>query len=415
MKKSASLASAVLALALMLAPAIPAAAANEIQSIEITCRAISIVVDGTEITPTDADGQPVEPFICGGTTYLPVRAVAGALGLSVDWDAKTSTVSLTSGAEANPGSGTPAASNATKKIEITYRDIKLLIDGTEIIPTDANGNTVEPFIYDGTTYLPVRAVASALGVEVGWDGDTGTVYLGEQPKTTYWLLKTETDYNSDDSVNYVDTYTYDQYGLCTAIATHYPDDADNDYTVYRTYDWNGNLIFEDYGDGYSRYAYDDAGALVSDKYYYGGTMTEWRYAYDTAGRGSVTTALQNDQVVSTATRFYDANGDLVKVVVNYPNAPDYSYAESYAYTYNASGLPANVSYSYTGSDNAYGTYRAFTYDAAGRLAVEYQYWVENGEKSYSDTIRYDYDANGCLSAMKYDAGYTIYTYVSITL
>jgi hypothetical protein len=32
-------------------------------------------------------------------------------------------------------------------------------------------------IIDGTTYLPVRAIAEALGLTVGWDGPTKTVYL----------------------------------------------------------------------------------------------------------------------------------------------------------------------------------------------------------------------------------------------
>lgn len=44
------------------------------------CR-VKIVVDGATIVPKDADGKPVEPFIWKGTTYLPVRSVANALGL----------------------------------------------------------------------------------------------------------------------------------------------------------------------------------------------------------------------------------------------------------------------------------------------------------------------------------------------
>lgn len=44
---------------------------------------------------------------------------------------------------------------------------------------DATGNRVYPISYEGTTYLPVRAVANLLGIEVNWDGATNTVYLGE--------------------------------------------------------------------------------------------------------------------------------------------------------------------------------------------------------------------------------------------
>ena len=63
--------------------------------------------------------------------------------------------------------------------ELHYNDIKVTLNGKEITPKDANGKVVEPFIIDGTTYLPVRAVASALGLDVNWDGETNTVKLGK--------------------------------------------------------------------------------------------------------------------------------------------------------------------------------------------------------------------------------------------
>ncbi len=55
-----------------------------------------------------------------------------------------------------------SAVSETREAEIAYREIKIVIDGQEICPRDAAGNEVEPFILDGTTYLPVRAVADAL-------------------------------------------------------------------------------------------------------------------------------------------------------------------------------------------------------------------------------------------------------------
>lgn len=70
-----------------------------------------------------------------------------------------------------------AASGYTKQATLNYNDIKITLNGTAITPKDANGNTVEPFIIDGTTYLPVRAVADALGIQVEWDGSTNTVKL----------------------------------------------------------------------------------------------------------------------------------------------------------------------------------------------------------------------------------------------
>jgi len=62
--------------------------------------------------------------------------------------------------------------------ELHYKDIKIELNGEEITPKDANGNYVEPFIIDGTTYLPVRGVADALGLDVAWNASANTVVLG---------------------------------------------------------------------------------------------------------------------------------------------------------------------------------------------------------------------------------------------
>lgn len=75
-----------------------------------------------------------------------------------------------------------AASSNSRTIDIFFRNIKIMIDGAEYIPTDADGKTVEPFIYNGTTYLPVRAVATAFDKDVEWDGKNAVVYLGKKDK-----------------------------------------------------------------------------------------------------------------------------------------------------------------------------------------------------------------------------------------
>lgn len=62
--------------------------------------------------------------------------------------------------------------------DVITEGVKIVVDGRELHPTDVNGKTVEPFIYNGTTYLPVRAVAGALNKAVSWDGENFTVYLG---------------------------------------------------------------------------------------------------------------------------------------------------------------------------------------------------------------------------------------------
>ena len=63
--------------------------------------------------------------------------------------------------------------------DVVTDGVRVVVDGKELHPTDANGNRVEPFIYNGTTYLPVRAIANAMGKAVYWDGPEFTVYLGD--------------------------------------------------------------------------------------------------------------------------------------------------------------------------------------------------------------------------------------------
>lgn len=70
-----------------------------------------------------------------------------------------------------------AGAISTLEVPITYRNIKILLNGDELTPTDVNGDSTEPFIMDGSTYLPVRAVADAAGLEVEWDDETSTVSL----------------------------------------------------------------------------------------------------------------------------------------------------------------------------------------------------------------------------------------------
>lgn len=73
----------------------------------------------------------------------------------------------------------------TETISVIYDNIKIMIDGKEYHPTDAAGNTIEPFIYNGTTYLPVRAIANAFNKDVDWEAQTSTVTLGS--KNYDWL------------------------------------------------------------------------------------------------------------------------------------------------------------------------------------------------------------------------------------
>lgn len=88
------------------------------------------------------------------------------------------------------------ATTGTRTAELLYDNIKVSLNGTEIVPKDVNGNAIEPFIIDGTTYLPVRGIASSLGLNVEWDDATNTVVLsnadGDTSKTEFNMGETWT-------------------------------------------------------------------------------------------------------------------------------------------------------------------------------------------------------------------------------
>lgn len=85
------------------------------------------------------------------------------------------------------------ATSATKTAQLIYNNIKISLDGVNLTPTDANGNPVEPFVINGTTYLPVRAVGNALGLNVNWNGVTNTAELST-PKTINGIVVYEDSY-----------------------------------------------------------------------------------------------------------------------------------------------------------------------------------------------------------------------------
>lgn len=59
------------------------------------------------------------------------------------------------------------------------RDITIKLDGQVKTMADEQGARVYPISYDGTTYVPIRAVSSMLGIDVAWDQASYSVLLGK--------------------------------------------------------------------------------------------------------------------------------------------------------------------------------------------------------------------------------------------
>ena len=139
---------------------------------------ITVYIDGVERTFYNAQGAEVHPISYAGTTYVPIRAIGEIMGRNVNWDGTTSTATIAGNRTTGTVSGTPDNTAVTQDITAQLRpDYTIIIDGTARTFYDVNGRQVDPLLYTGSIYLPIRAIGEIMGKTVSWDGTTETVYL----------------------------------------------------------------------------------------------------------------------------------------------------------------------------------------------------------------------------------------------
>lgn len=72
---------------------------------------------------------------------------------------------------------TSYAVNTYRKTITVTSGVNVEFNNEAIDMTDANGKAVEAFIYNGTTYVPIRAVSNAFGADIGYDRNTQTISI----------------------------------------------------------------------------------------------------------------------------------------------------------------------------------------------------------------------------------------------
>ncbi len=95
----------------------------------------------------------------------------------------------------------PSIAEMVQKQITISTGVNIYVDDVKLNPVDGNGKPVEVFIYNGTTYLPVRAVAQAVGKDVVWDGKTSSVYLGKHDSSEPAVMLHELDYFNSSQKN----------------------------------------------------------------------------------------------------------------------------------------------------------------------------------------------------------------------
>lgn len=89
-------------------------------------------------------------------------------------------------------------------------DITVKYEGSPVTLRNAWGTQVFPIAYQGTVYVPIRAVSGIFSTSVEWDGTTRTVLLGDTPGSRFPTYPTYPTYPTDstdstDSTDFTDS------------------------------------------------------------------------------------------------------------------------------------------------------------------------------------------------------------------
>lgn len=206
--------------------AMPALAAGAFQEEKAKLRPdFTIVIDGKEKNFKRADGSAAYALVYEDATYLPLRAIGEALGKNVNWNEKTKTITL-EGERTAKDSSNKYIKGEKQTVWVQVRDdFTIVIDGKEKTFRTSAGKEIYPLLYDGSTYLPLRAIGQIMDKDVAWDKDTKTVTLTGDGYTVTDAdsfgnpqKDTVTDWDKRDDKDKKDTDKTDNITDCIAAA-----------------------------------------------------------------------------------------------------------------------------------------------------------------------------------------------------
>ena len=112
------------------------------------------------------------------------------------------------------GTATVPALASDVALTLTAHPVRVLVNGEVFQPKDAQGHDALVFSSDGVTYAPVRALAEAYGLEVGYDAEQNLVTVNapavsvvSEDFASQWTVKRKPVTNYGDESIYTATYS----------------------------------------------------------------------------------------------------------------------------------------------------------------------------------------------------------------
>lgn len=162
------------------------------------------------------------------------------------------------------------------------KTIKVVLNKVNII---VNGEVVEGdnILYDGTTYVPLRAIGEMLDKDIGWDGDTNTASINDKKASVPKPVKKDLIGKEDlpymvraknDMAITINSYTATTEGIKLNITmtnhSSVSDKGDLMLTTYEIYDGKNTLKYIDMDDAFWDISYLRAGQSVTGNIAYQG-------------------------------------------------------------------------------------------------------------------------------------------------